>query len=783
MASPSRTQSLQEFKQSYFFRWLKGDYDHLGVWHFPPENVPQDDSTQDENTTELDTISEANPDTQPFLCFKQRAESIALDVGNRAKLVFTASPEFTLILFHVWESDSPATEDHKTGQIPQTSRVESRFFCDGCDRRILETEHGFHCCICNNDDFDLCQDCVDRGSKCKDGSHLLSMTVGYGQRGGRAVRIFGSRNILKGLRSPPGLQWVDGTLLSALESYLAHVDTSSHPRAEEFRLKNTSSSSPMACFGPMNMLQSWAQLCVLLTEDGLVPLFRTMLTPLQLATVRLLLEWWMGEIQDYRLTLMGIHGVWIHKSVKAKNSAETVEELFATHQFVCGCEKSRYHDRLLRLFCTEFTHTPPVSEGPDQKPALYSNREAAARLASAQRAAVRLRHPLPIPPWLGDTDGDNITAISHAAFTRYRKMFMTSGIPLAYINPTDDVAESYLDAFNQACKGSALLATENFLSFEQLLGKNNLSPSLIPYPWLSRAKAFSDRPYFLRDVRKRKTVRVTDMQFESIYTAISHTWGRWRLNGESADIPGVLWPVPRNTRFPVELIPTILEGVPGCSPYIFFDLVCIPQDTVQGPEMDELRRQEVARQAGTFNNAEHAVAWFSDVQNIEPLRMMTQVLAMDALKFPPIVDNPDLWKARLRWETRSFYVHPLMKVDKPEYEPEHDRLVGETWQENVHEWFTSLWTLQEVCMRPDMWICGKDWETLVLPIDTPTKPRGILSMDALFSLLCLTHGTSEKLENMEPIWAEKEVVRSSTWFHYGNSSPCGSIVKRMPWVV
>jgi hypothetical protein len=29
-------------------------------------------------------------------------------------------------------------------------------------------------------------------------------------------------------------------------------------------------------------------------------------------------------------------------------------------------------------------------------------------------------------------------------------------------------------------------------------------------------------------------------------------------------------------------------------------------------------------------------------------------------------------------------------------------------------WFSSLWTLQEVCLRPDMWICNKSLELLTV---------------------------------------------------------------------
>jgi hypothetical protein len=29
-------------------------------------------------------------------------------------------------------------------------------------------------------------------------------------------------------------------------------------------------------------------------------------------------------------------------------------------------------------------------------------------------------------------------------------------------------------------------------------------------------------------------------------------------------------------------------------------------------------------------------------------------------------------------------------------------------------WFTSLWTLQEVCLHPDMVLCDRDWESLTI---------------------------------------------------------------------
>jgi hypothetical protein len=46
-------------------------------------------------------------------------------------------------------------------------------------------------------------------------------------------------------------------------------------------------------------------------------------------------------------------------------------------------------------------------------------------------------------------------------------------------------------------------------------------------------------------------------------------------------------------------------------------------------------------------------------------------------------------------------------------------------------WFTSLWTLQEACLRPDMLLCNKNFELLVVGDNVPT----VVSLDALAALL------------------------------------------------
>ncbi|KAI8659038.1 HET domain-containing protein [Fusarium keratoplasticum] len=47
----------------------------------------------------------------------------------------------------------------------------------------------------------------------------------------------------------------------------------------------------------------------------------------------------------------------------------------------------------------------------------------------------------------------------------------------------------------------------------------------------------------------------------------------------------------------------------------------------------------------------------------------------------------------------------------------------------VCEWFDSLWTLQDVCLRPDMWLCNQDWELLTVGVQ-----RVPVAINALIAL-------------------------------------------------
>lgn len=60
--------------------------------------------------------------------------------------------------------------------VPLAARPQFAICCNSCDKTI-PNEH-FHCSICDEGDFDLCQDCVDRGVTCHVADHwLIKRTV------------------------------------------------------------------------------------------------------------------------------------------------------------------------------------------------------------------------------------------------------------------------------------------------------------------------------------------------------------------------------------------------------------------------------------------------------------------------------------------------------------------------------------------------------------------------------------------------------------------------------
>ncbi|KAL2795521.1 hypothetical protein BJX66DRAFT_350518 [Aspergillus keveii] len=174
-----------------------------------------------------------------------------------------------------------------------------------------------------------------------------------------------------------------------------------------------------------------------------------------------------------------------------------------------------------------------------------------------------------------------------------------------------------------------------------------IGASVSPCPWLPTSVSQEDMPYYLWDIQERRTCVAGE------------------LNAPSVSVNGVKeWLIPQNTKFELTDLPDILASAPLDTHYVWLDLLCIPQE----PDSDRLRQisvNKIARQAKIFRGAKNTIAWLKDVFGLDSPG------AKADLELIPFLGN---------------------------------NIYGE-----VNRWFSSLWTLQELCLRPDLMFCDRLW--------------------------------------------------------------------------
>ena len=254
----------------------------------------------------------------------------------------------------------------------------------------------------------------------------------------------------------------------------------------------------------------------------------------------------------------------------------------------------------------------------------------------------------------------------------------------------------------------------------------------MPCPWLARETVRKELPFFLWDVEERRTVVVKNLSSEPEYCCVSHTWGRWRK--EAIPIDGVPWLVPQNEKFEVERLPEHLQQIRPSTRFIWIDLFCIPQDGSKKAD------DEINRQALIFQNASRCIAWINDVKQWNGTSKALDWLGISylhATTSPGIYDTDTLLhsigrEAETTSELLSAQTDPaevkkrhaagLLSASGPRsaLSDEVDTLV-----EPVN-WFSSLWTLQEAMLCPDITFVAQDW--------MPLKDRAgkAIPLDALF---------------------------------------------------
>lgn len=264
-------------------------------------------------------------------------------------------------------------------------------------------------------------------------------------------------------------------------------------------------------------------------------------------------------------------------------------------------------------------------------------------------------------------------------------------------------------------------------------------PGRVGYPSMPLVNHYHERhalvagqPYYLWDTRDRKTIEVSSLEGARCpeYVCISHTWGRWVDRSKAPfAIPGVPWPVPRvkPERFLVENVPEELAKLGY--PYVWMDLFCIPQEPKgewrQRHDAQLLKawhdraESEIARQAAIFQSSQRCVAWLNDLDAWADVKLAISWCSMQFLAESRISDPAASNDARgsSKQERRRHVPDagwgsdlPGKLVNRP-IDEENCTLDSRPGRPALR-WFSSLWTLQEALLCPDMDLCCRDWSRL-----------------------------------------------------------------------
>jgi len=286
-----------------------------------------------------------------------------------------------------------------------------------------------------------------------------------------------------------------------------------------------------------------------------------------------------------------------------------------------------------------------------------------------------------------------------------------------------------------------------------------------PCPWLEHhAKDLASLPFYLWDIRKRRTVEVETLisYIGTIpeYVAISHTWGRWAdMNSKLVKIDGVPWKILPNTRFSVDDLPNQLEKLPY--DYVWLDLLTIPQQELND-EQKQRQKREIARQASIFRSAKVAIAWLNDVTKWANLPTVMQYTSLKFLRESHL-QKLDVEKINnlLTQAAKDKSVHTEL-INAPVGSPSFQT------HPQPNSWLTSLWTLQETCLRPDMLLCTKNWDILHL---SPGILISLSDIIAMFHVLARMQPQGH-LDHTDPAGVVElaRLVRDTDLLHLPNQS-------------
>ncbi|KAI9370418.1 hypothetical protein BJX61DRAFT_544660 [Aspergillus egyptiacus] len=236
---------------------------------------------------------------------------------------------------------------------------------------------------------------------------------------------------------------------------------------------------------------------------------------------------------------------------------------------------------------------------------------------------------------------------------------------------------------------------------------------LKPCDWLKEEQA-EGVPFYLWDIKHKRTIKTSGIQEREIqYAIVSHTWGRYREGDSMEAVCGVPWRVPRISLFDVRQIPLMLLKAGFEEPYIWMDLICIPQEMAVDWQL-AICKAELPRQLAIFRNASTAVVWMSDVASWEGTEAALLWLGVKSTHFYSKMST----KYQIAHELDELLEVAAEMASSPCELAQATTGAEEDETEEQETappgWFTSLWTLQEFMIRPDMIMLDRNWRLLVV---------------------------------------------------------------------
>ncbi|KAL2846416.1 hypothetical protein BJY01DRAFT_247202 [Aspergillus pseudoustus] len=193
-------------------------------------------------------------------------------------------------------------------------------------------------------------------------------------------------------------------------------------------------------------------------------------------------------------------------------------------------------------------------------------------------------------------------------------------------------------------------------------------------------------------------------------------WAK-KHDSPSVQVEGVDgWFIPQNTSFDVTELPNILLSACLETPYVWVDLLCIPQM----PDSEHLRQMKsrVRRRS------------FAAPNMLQPGSTMWKT-GLAYMQFSGI--------SRINWpHSQEELPARVLKLAESDQQTELELVTLQGDEAGViNGWFSSLWNLQELCLRPDMILLDRQWRPFAIHTSS-------VRLDHLAALISASEGIKDR---------------------------------------